>query len=143
MPQATFYQLSAKMLTLVEQRRASCRVVAKAWQVLGRVDVLLPDAGTLTEIDNFLWTFHAGSFIPHGADPMEPVYLFLDPGLRRADAPGLILMEWDRPEIPLAPPADRLIDFIPAAVAARASARERYRQCKQAGYSMQVHPLES
>lgn len=138
---AKFYQLPAPALTVVESRRAICRVLAKAWQVLGKVDVLAPDAETQSAFDDLLWTFHAGAFVPHGGSANEPVYLFHDPALRRQEASALALVEWREP-VPGGQNIEHLIDFIPAAEAEREPARERYRQCKQAGYSIQLFPLE-
>ena len=138
---ANFYQLPAVPLPLLESRRAICRVIAKAWQVLGRVDVLAANADVVGAYDDLLWTFHAGTFLPHGRVAGEPVYLFHDPLHRRADTRALVLIEW-RAGLPVMDGTERLIDFIPAAEEDRAPARERYRQCRQAGYSIQLFALE-
>ncbi|MEY2341330.1 DNA polymerase III subunit chi [Acidithiobacillus sp. IBUN Pt1247-S3] len=138
---ANFYQLPAVPLTVLESRRAICRVIAKAWQVLGKVDVLAADAEVVGAYDDLLWTFHAGTFLPHGQVANEPVYLFHDPRQRRADARALILIEWPN-ELPTLDSTGRLIDFIPSAEGEREPARERYRQCKRAGFSIQLFSLE-
>lgn len=138
---ANFYQLPVVPLTLVESRRAICRVIAKAWQVLGKVDVLAADGEVLGVYDDLLWTFHAGVFLPHGQAANEPVYLFADPQQGRSDARALVLLEWPR-ELPTLDSTRRLIDFIPGAEEERAAARARYRQCKRAGFSIQLFPLE-
>lgn len=138
-----FYQLPALPLSVVESRRAICRVIAKAWQVLGRVDVLAASPELQKSYDDLLWTFHAGAFLPHGSTVQEPVYLFSDPQQRRPEARALVLLEWPGELPAIADTVERLIDFIPAAEADREAARKRYRQCKQAGYSIQMFPLEA
>ncbi|WP_308388112.1 DNA polymerase III subunit chi [Acidithiobacillus sp. AMEEHan] len=138
---ANFYQLPAVPLPPLESRRAICRVITKAWQVLGKVDVLAADAELVAAYDDLLWTFHAGVFLPHGQAAQEPVYLFADPQQGRADARALVLLEWPQ-ELPVLDRMKRLIDFIPGAEEERAAARARYLQCKRAGFSIQLFPLE-
>ena len=50
----------------------ACRLVEKAWRLGHRVYLLAPDPATAAELDELLWTFSQGSFVPHGLHAGEP-----------------------------------------------------------------------
>jgi len=143
LPSASFYRLPPNLLTAVEQRRAMCRVIAKAWQVVGRVNILCSDEELAQSLDDLLWTYQAGAFTPHGRDPQEPVCLYVGSdatALRPAPALALVGLR----TLPKALPEDaRLLDFIPPDEASTADARQRYRLLREAGYTMQTYTLEA
>lgn len=142
MATATFYELPPTLLTPIEQRRAVCRVVAKAWQVMGEACVLCPDPETARELDDLLWTFQAGSFIPHAMGGDEaPVRLYVAGETLPDDSRVWVLLTADLPR-PL-PRCERLVDFIPADPEGREAARNRYRAFKAAGHELLVYPLEA
>ena len=141
MPVASFYTLPPTLLTAHEQRRGMCRVIAKVWQVMGEADILCPDTETGQALDDLLWTFQAGAFVPHVRGAGEPVRIH-ENGAWPLQGKALVLCGLDELPAPL-PPCERLIDFIPVAEQLRGFARERYRQLKNAGFTMQVHPLEA
>ena len=140
MPIASFYELPPTLLTPHERRRGMCRVIAKAWQRMGEVDILCPDAETAQAMDDLLWTFQAGAFVPHARAAGERVRIHEQDTWPKQSI-ALIFCELnDLPaELPI---CTRLVDFIPATEKARESARARYRELKNAGFTMQVHPLE-
>ncbi len=45
--------------------RLACRVTEKAYLARQKIVVLLDDAETLRRLDELLWTFGDGSFVPH------------------------------------------------------------------------------
>jgi DNA polymerase-3 subunit chi len=45
-----------------------CRLAEKVWQQGHRVYIHTPDAAQSRQLDELLWTFRDGSFIPHGLD---------------------------------------------------------------------------
>ncbi|MBU2790703.1 DNA polymerase III subunit chi [Acidithiobacillus caldus] len=143
MPSASFYRLPANLLTATEQHRAVCRVVAKAWQVLGQVNILCRDEELAESMDDLLWTYQAGAFTPHGRDPQEPVCLYAGTDasvLRPAPALALVGLR----ELPgNLPEAARLLDFIPPDESGVADARQRYRILREAGYTIQTYTLEA
>jgi len=143
LPSASFYRLSANLLTAVEQRRAMCRVIAKAWQVLGRVNVLCNDAELADDLDDLLWTFQAGAFLPHGRDPQEPVCLYIGPGTATLRSAPVLVLAGLRELPETLPQETRLVDFILPDESAVADARQRYRLLREAGYTMQTYTLEA
>ena len=141
MPIASFYELPPTLLTPHEQQRGMCRVIAKVWQVMGEADILCPDIEMGQIMDDLLWTFQAGAFVPHVRGTGESIRIH-DGGVWPPQSKALVLCGLDELPAPV-PACERLIDFIPAAERPRSLARERYRQLKNAGFTMQVHPLEA
>ncbi len=141
MPIASFYALPQKLLTPQEQMRAICRVIAKVWQVMGEVDILCPDAATAQDMDNMLWTFQTDAFVPHGLGTDTSVRICYQPPWPVSCQATVLCGLQDLPS-PL-PESERLVDFIPLDVAARKKARDRYKQLKNIGYTLQVHALEA
>ncbi len=45
--------------------RIACRLAEKAWRLGNRVYLLAPDKPVAHELDELLWTFSQGSFVPH------------------------------------------------------------------------------
>ncbi len=141
-PTASFYQIPRTFLTPAEIRRGICRVVAKAWRTLGQADVYCSLPEDVEILDDLLWTFNAGAFVPHGPDPAEPVFLTHQDERIREETPVLVL-SGPGGIPPAANRCRRIVDFIPAREQERKDARERYRLLKQAGYIMQIYHLEA
>ena len=55
----------------------ACRLAEKAWRLDNTVHVLAEDDRTARELDELLWTFRDGSFVPHerigAGEPESPV----------------------------------------------------------------------
>jgi DNA polymerase-3 subunit chi len=47
------------------RERIACRLAEKAWRLGNRVYLLAPDKPAALELDELLWTFSQGSFVPH------------------------------------------------------------------------------
>lgn len=47
------------------RQRFACRLAEKAYRLDHRVHIHVPDNGTLQKLDELLWTFRDGSFVPH------------------------------------------------------------------------------
>ena len=59
------------------RERIACRLAEKAWRLGNRVYVLAPDQAAAQALDELLWTFSQGSFVPHAVceqqtDVMRP-----------------------------------------------------------------------
>jgi DNA polymerase-3 subunit chi len=82
-PRVDFY-LSAEAGEAARLRLA-CRIAEKAYLAKNRVVVLCDDAALLPKVDELLWTFADGSFVPHdlvtqeGAPCEAPVALTSGP----------------------------------------------------------------
>jgi len=64
MTQVDFYILSDE--TGTARALLACRLTEKAWKQGHRVYINTASPQQLADLDDLLWTFRAGSFIPHG-----------------------------------------------------------------------------
>ncbi len=120
----------------------TCRLTEKAWKQGHRVFINTDSPQQLGELDDLLWTFRAGSFIPHGVytepDAEQPVSLghgvepegYTDVLVNlSADVPGFFSR------------FDRVAELVGADDASRTAARERYRFYQDRGYTLNTHKL--
>ena len=140
-PRVDFYRLPA---TGTEASlHAACLVTGKAYNAGYRVRVYA-DPDRITDLDQRLWTFRQGSFVPHARrerlDPdfPEPVVLASDCD----DPEGADVLICAAP-----PPADclphyaRVAEFVTQDDTVKEAARRRYTAYRQAGYELHAHDL--
>jgi DNA polymerase III subunit chi len=128
-------------------RYAACRLTSKAYQLGHRVYILTGSPEETTELDNLLWTFSAGSFIPHrihGArsgetpDPEVPVLIGHQPP-PEACSDVLISLSSQIPDY--YERFARVAELVPAAESERSAARERFKFYRDRGCAVQTHNL--
>jgi DNA polymerase-3 subunit chi len=124
--------------------RLACRVLEKAYLAQQRVLVACADDAAAQRLDELLWTFGDGSFVPH-----EPV--------RTADTPieaPVAITSGPRPNgqwdvlLNLADPVpndwqqfERVAEVLDADPGTRAAARERFRVYRDGGAPPQTHNM--
>lgn len=126
----------------------ACRLCDKAFRLGHRVYVHAPDAPTAQRVDETMWTFSAGSFVPHARGELPAQY----PG--EAPAPVLIghgeeppAEHWDllvnmAPDVPLFfSRYHRVAELVGGDDAQRDAGRARYRFYRDRGYELQSHRL--
>ncbi|MEK8088813.1 DNA polymerase III subunit chi [Thermithiobacillus plumbiphilus] len=138
MAEITFYQLPQDLLDESVQRQVICRVIQKIYQVTGSVGVLC-EAEDLKPLDDLLWTFSQGSFIPHAIAPSEEPVLLSDDIARIPPDRVLVLTLAQLP--PNLPAFSRIVDFILPDPASVQHARQRYRAFQNQGHTLTVHQL--
>lgn len=121
-----------------------CRLVEKAWRQGHRVYVRTGSEAETQRLDNLLWTFRQGSFVPHqthpGADPETPILVGHGPapdGFRDV----LVNLGAEVPED--YPEFQRVAEVIDADEARRAAGRVRFRHYRDAGYPLETHKLDA
>ena len=152
MTQVDFYILNTDS---VEARlRLACRITEKAVQRQQHVFVNSASETDARKLDELLWTFSQGSFIPHrivverlDAAPAEPVLIGIDQGSEEDDANSRLGENWDL-MINLAPGVPgffsrytRVAEVIDADPARREQGRERYRFYRDRGYELKTHNI--
>ena len=139
MTQVDFYILD---LDSDEARlRLACKIVDKAMQRDLHVFVNSSSDGEARRLDELLWTFEQGSFIPHrvvrgehDAAPPEPVLI----GVNQPPSPG----RWDvlvnlAAEVPeFFSRYERVAEVVDADAVRREQSRERYRFYRDRGYKL-------
>lgn len=126
-----------------EMRRQSClcRVVDKATRQGLRVWIHAPESAAA--IDERLWSFSQGSFVPHelAGDEADPECPVLIGGGEPADDRQVLINDND--EIPpFAARFERIAEVIGAEPESRRRARERFRQYRDQGHEMHHHEVE-
>ena len=126
--------------------RLACKIVEKATQLDHHVFIHSTSDDEARQLDELLWTFSQGSFIPHrimrgevGEPPLEPVLI----GVNQPPAPGrwnvLINLAADVPDF--FSRYERVAEVVDANAARREQSRERYRFYRDRGYKLNTHQV--
>lgn len=117
----------------------ACKLIEKAYRSGCFCYVLTDSAGQSQQLDNLLWTFRAGSFIPHqlytGDIPATEQVL-----IGSLPAPT----QWQKTVINLSSQcanAERVLEILDNSEATKAVGRERYRHYKEAGHNLTTHKM--
>jgi len=150
--QVDFYILGADSND--SRLRLACRITEKAVQSRQHVFVHSASQADARKLDELLWTFSQGSFIPHvivserlEAPPVEPVIIGIDAPETEDDATSRLGENWDL-LINLAPgvPAffsryARVAEVVDSDPSRREAGRERYRFYRDRGYELKTHTI--
>lgn len=127
--------------------RLCCRLTEKAWRMGHRVYVRAASDEHVARLDDLLWTFRDGSFVPHAAlgaahaapDPVTPILI----GNADADPP-----EGAEVLINLAPAAPgffrrfgRIAEIVGAGEDERNAGRERFRFYREQALQPHTHEI--
>jgi len=122
---------------------AACRLTGKAFRLGHRVYLLTSSDEQARTLNELLWTFSAGSFIPHGLqsehmDPLPPVVIGAQqPPTDLADV--LISLA---PEVPdCFSRFQRVAEIVGGSADDKERARTRFRYYRDRGYSLETHQL--
>jgi DNA polymerase III subunit chi len=126
--------------------RLACRVAEKAYLAKQKVVVFSDDAALLPRIDDMLWTFGDGSFVPHdvvareGAPSEAPVALTSGP-LPDGAADVLINLAASVPAF--FEKFGRVAEFLDARPDVRAAGRERFKVYRSKSIEPQTHNVRA
>ena len=137
MAEISFYILPTQ--SQHERLLFACKLIEKAYRSGCFCYVLTDTAGQSQQIDNLLWTFRAGSFIPHqlytGDIPATEQVL-----IGSLPAPA----QWQKTVINLSSQcanAERVLEILDNSEATKAVGRDRYRYYKEAGHTLNTHKM--
>ena len=121
----------------------ACRLAEKAWQQGNRVYIHTASAEQSRQLDALLWTFRAGSFVPHSlaaedAGNTSPIHIgHADEAHQHEEV--LINLA---PEVPLFfSQFGRVAEVLDQDEQCRAQGRERFRFYRDRGYPLQSHNI--
>ncbi len=120
----------------------ACRVVDKAFRSGRRVFVRAADAEQARALDDLLWTFSQGSFVPHSTDEAaadEPV--IIGHRLPLAGDRWDTIVNLHSEPLPAAFHHLKIADIIGAGDRGRREARQRFRHYRDLGVEPQTHRL--
>jgi len=134
MTEVSFYILPSE--SLQDRYLFACKLIEKAYRSGHFCYVLTDSADQSRIIDDLLWTFRAGSFIPH------QIYTGELPGLEKVILIGSLAAPeyWQKTlfnlssRIPdIGPQTERILEILDNSEATKELGRNRYRQYKQSG----------
>lgn len=127
-----------------ERLRFACRLAEKAWQQGHHVYIHTVDAAEAQRMDELLWTFRDGSFVPHqliGDEPLDetaPIHIGHGAEPHHHDTVLINLAD----EVPLFfSRFERVAEVIGGDEPHRALGRERFRFYKERGYALEHHAI--
>ena len=140
MAEVSFYILPSE--SLQERYLFACKLIEKAYRSGHFCYVLTDSADQSQRIDDLLWTFRAGSFIPHqlytGKLPdIEKVILIGSLAAPEHWQKTLFNLSSHFPDI--GQQTERILEILDNSETSKAAGRERYRQYQQSGMTITTH----
>lgn len=127
-----------------ERKRFACKLAEKAYRLRNSVHLNIDDQQLAGELDELLWTFRDGSFVPHEviranqAEIESPVTIGSSPP-PAGNAMLVINLAGDIPEntgdIP------RIAEIVSGDDASRRLSRQRYARYRELGHTLETHNL--
>jgi len=143
-PEVIFYVLASS--SQHERQDFACKLIEKIYRS-GQFCYLLTDNDEqANEIDKLLWTFRAGSFVPH------QLYQGLPPACQNTILIGGcdIPPAWQKVIVNLSThfpatsqPTERILEILDNSEASKQAGRQRYRHYQQAGLEITTHKNEA
>jgi DNA polymerase III subunit chi len=142
MAEVSFYILPSE--STQERYLFACKLIEKAYRSGHFCYVLTDSAEQSQKIDDLLWTFRAGSFIPHqiytGELPdIEKVILIGSLAVPENWQKTLFNLSSHYPE--LGPQSERILEILDNSESTKETGRNRYRQYQQSGMNITTHKL--
>ena len=141
MTKVDFYLLD---VSADSRERFACRLTEKAWRLGHRVYLLAADKPATHELDELLWTFSQGSFVPHAVCEQEadadshPVLIgHTEPPAALSDV--LISLSSEVPA--WFSRFTRVAELVGTTEDQKALARDHFRFYRERGYPLETHNL--
>ncbi|MCX7096401.1 MAG: DNA polymerase III subunit chi [Methylococcales bacterium] len=140
MAEVSFYILPTS--SLPERYLFACKLMEKAYRSGSFCYVLTDNTEQSYLLDDLLWTFRAGSFIPHqlytGDLPaFEKTILIGSLNPPEGWQKTLFNLSANYPEI--SPQTERILEILDNSETTKAAGRNRYRQYQQSGMEITIH----
>ena len=120
----------------------ACRLAEKAYRLEHTVHLLAADERSARALDELLWRFRDGSFVPHDrlgpSAPEAPVTISALPDLPDS-ADLLINLAGDLP--PATDAFPRIAELVTSDEEARARGRQRFAEYRNSGHEIETHKL--
>lgn len=122
----------------------ACRLAEKIYRSKAKLHIHTADPATQGRVDELLWTFRAGSFLPHrvadGSPDGAPIVIgFSEPKASGPDWQVLMNLTSSVPDF--FSRFERVAEVVDNSEDARAQGRERYRFYQTRGYPLTTHKL--
>jgi DNA polymerase-3 subunit chi len=140
-PRVDFYILEAPDPSA--RLRFSCRLTEKAYGLSHTIHAHLDDAEQARELDELLWTFRAGSFVPHelaaaSRSAQAPVTIGWTEPVAAIDG---VLINLSRLIPPFFDRFARVAEILDGTAECRRLGREKFRFYRDNGYTPDTHTI--
>ena len=121
----------------------ACRLAEKAYRLNNTVHIHTGSRADAEQLDDLLWTFRDGSFVPHdvlkrgAAAPLAPVSIGCDDDVAPRDL--LINLGDDIP--PFAESFPRVAELVGADEASKQQSRKRFAAYRDKGHTLETHDV--
>ena len=141
MTRIDFYILSTP--SAQSRQLTACRLAEKAYSMDHTIYIHTRDREQASHLDNLLWTFRAGSFLPHeqhgeAVNETVPIIIGHD---NEPEYHNQVLINLDDNVPMFFSRFERVAEIIGADEESRAAGRERFRFYRERGYDLQTHNL--
>jgi DNA polymerase-3 subunit chi len=126
------------------RRQFACRLAEKAYRLDHRVHIRTPDASVAGDLDELLWTFRDGSFVPHEVIATGQPDIEAPVTIGPVPPPGkpaelVINLGDDVPD----PEAgfNRIAEIVGSDENSRRQSRQRYARYRELGHTLETHNL--
>ena len=122
----------------------ACKLAEKAWRLENTVYIHAKDRGDAERLDQLLWTFRDGSFVPHGLagrnDGTENSAIMVGAGTEGIGTRDLLINLCD--EIPpFIEGFPRVAELVTSDETCRESSRKRYATYRDQGHELNTHKI--
>jgi DNA polymerase-3 subunit chi len=127
------------------RERFACRLTEKAYKSGVPIFLRTENSQQSQRMDELLWTFRQGSFIPHGVDGQSTDDAAVMIGEHASNDQRSELLMINLASDPFQPPANyvRVAELVDDDAEQRQKARERYRQYRAAGHEVNTHEVRA
>jgi DNA polymerase-3 subunit chi len=143
-PEVIFYVLASS--SQLERQDFACKLIEKIYRGGQFCYVLTDHPEQASEVDKLLWTFRAGSFVPHqlyqGQLPVYPNTILIG----GSDIPEnwlKIIVNLSTRFPPAIAPTERIVEILDNSEESKQAGRQRYRHYLEAGLDIVTHRQEA
>jgi len=125
------------------RQQFACRLAEKAYRLDNTIHIRTVDQRAAEQLDELLWTFRDGSFVPHelstgSAEPESPITISHEDSPRQQT--DLLINLTD--QIPAGCDAfPRVAEIVTSDEEARQQSRKRYAQYRELGHTLETHKI--
>lgn len=144
MPEVVFYVLASSSQS--ERQDFACKLIEKIYRSGQFCYLLSEDASQADELDKLLWSFRAGSFVPHqlyqGTLPDYPNTILIG-GSEIPAGWQTVIVNLSTHFPPTSARTERIIEILDNSETSRQAGRQRYRHYQDAGLDILTHKQEA
>lgn len=141
MTRVDFYVLGASGNRARQQ--FACRLAEKAYRLDNTIHIRTTDQREAEQLDELLWTFRDGSFVPHelstgSVEPESPITISHEVSPRQQTDLLINLTDQVPAEFDAFP---RVAEIVTSDEEARQQSRKRYAQYRELGHTLETHKI--